>query len=45
MIHYQSYIKYASTILSLYKGEEPFANFLKKYFSAIKSMAQKIESI
>ena len=41
MIHYQSYIKYASTILSLYKGEEPFANFLKKYFSTHKKHGSK----
>ncbi len=41
MIHYQSYIKSASAILSLYKGEEPFANFLKKYFAANKKHGSK----
>jgi 16S rRNA (cytosine967-C5)-methyltransferase len=41
MIHYPSYIKSTSTILSLYKGEEPFANFLKKYFAANKKYGSK----
>jgi 16S rRNA (cytosine967-C5)-methyltransferase len=41
MIHYKSYIKSATIILELYKGEEPFANFLKKYFTANKKFGSK----
>jgi 16S rRNA (cytosine967-C5)-methyltransferase len=41
MIHYPSYIKSSSTILNLYKGEEPFANFLKKHFAANKKYGSK----
>jgi 16S rRNA (cytosine967-C5)-methyltransferase len=41
MIHYKSYIKSAAQILELYKGEEPFANFLKKYFGANKKFGSK----
>ncbi|MBP6431580.1 MAG: Fmu (Sun) domain-containing protein [Ferruginibacter sp.] len=41
MIHYKSYIKSTATILNLYKGDEPFANFLKKYFGANKKFGSK----
>ncbi|MBL0144619.1 MAG: Fmu (Sun) domain-containing protein [Chitinophagaceae bacterium] len=41
VLHYQSYIKSATIIIELYKGEEPFANFLKKYFAANKKFGSK----
>jgi len=37
----QSHINSAVTILSRYKGEEPFASFLKKYFAADKKYGSK----
>lgn len=36
MGRFHSYINSASDILALYRGEEPFAGFLRKYFSAHK---------
>jgi 16S rRNA (cytosine967-C5)-methyltransferase len=33
---YHSYLNSAKEILSLYKGEEPFASFIKKYFAVHK---------
>jgi len=38
---YHSYINSACQILGLYRGEEPFASFLKKYFSANKKFGSK----
>ena len=36
MSRWHSYLNSAKQILSLYKGEEPFASFLKKYFAGEK---------
>lgn len=36
MSRFHSYLNSAAQILSQYKGEEPFASFLKKYFAANK---------
>jgi 16S rRNA (cytosine967-C5)-methyltransferase len=36
-----SYLRSAIQILSEYKGEEPFASFLKKYFSQNKKYGSK----
>jgi 16S rRNA (cytosine967-C5)-methyltransferase len=36
MSRWHSYLNSAKEILHLYKGEEPFASFIKKYFSAHK---------
>ena len=36
MSRWHSYLNSAKEILSLYNGEEPFASFLKKYFSGHK---------
>lgn len=38
---FHSYINSAQEILNIYKGEEPFASFLKKYFSANKKYGSK----
>ena len=38
---YHSYINSAKKILGLYKGEEPFSSFLKKYFSENKKYGSK----
>ncbi len=38
---YHSYINSASQILHQYSGQEPFASFLKKYFSANKKFGSK----
>ncbi|MEP6927940.1 MAG: Fmu (Sun) domain-containing protein [Ginsengibacter sp.] len=34
--HFDRYLEYTTSILSLYKGNEPFHSFLKKYFSSSK---------
>lgn len=41
MSRFHSYINSAVTILQQYKGEEPFAGYLKKYFSANKKYGSK----
>jgi 16S rRNA (cytosine967-C5)-methyltransferase len=41
MSRYYSYLNSAEQILNLYKGEEPFASFLKKYFSVNKKYGSK----
>ena len=41
MSRYHSYINSAKQILELYKGDEPFASFLKKYFAANKKFGSK----
>jgi len=41
MSRYHSYINSATAILSAYKGEEPFASFIKKYFSQHKKFGSK----
>lgn len=41
MSRYHSYINSAKDILSIYKGEEPFSSFLKKYFSANKKFGSR----
>ncbi|HVT84996.1 MAG TPA: hypothetical protein VHD35_07320 [Chitinophagaceae bacterium] len=41
MSRFQSYLNSAVTILSVYKGEEPFAAFLKKYFAQHKKYGSK----
>ncbi len=41
MSRYHSYLNSASTILSTYKGEEPFTSFIKKYFSQHKKFGSK----
>jgi 16S rRNA (cytosine967-C5)-methyltransferase len=41
MSRYHSYINSAREILNNYGGEEPFASFLKKYFSANKKYGSK----
>ena len=38
---YHSYLNSASKILQQYRGDEPFASFLKKYFSANKKFGSK----
>jgi 16S rRNA (cytosine967-C5)-methyltransferase len=38
---YHSYLNSAKEILSLYKGREPFASFIKKYFAANKKFGSK----
>src|SRR5688572_7528976 len=39
--HFHSYINTAKNILQRYIGDEPFAGFLKKYFSANKKHGSK----
>lgn len=39
--HFQRYLQYSVSILSSYKGQEPFHLFLKKYFSANKKHGSK----
>jgi len=41
MSRYHSYINSAKEILKKYEGKEPFASFLKKYFSANKKYGSK----
>ncbi|HWC52443.1 MAG TPA: methyltransferase domain-containing protein [Chitinophagaceae bacterium] len=41
MSRFHSYLNSATTILSLYKGEEPFVSFLKKYFAQNKKYGSK----
>jgi 16S rRNA (cytosine967-C5)-methyltransferase len=41
MSRFYSYLNSAKEILSLYKGEEPFASFLKKYFNQHKKFGSK----
>ncbi len=41
MSRYYSYLNSATAILSTYKGEEPFASFIKKYFSQHKKFGSK----
>jgi 16S rRNA (cytosine967-C5)-methyltransferase len=41
MSRYHSYLNSAAQILQQYKGEEPFASFLKKLFSADKKYGSK----
>ena len=43
-MHAHSYVKSSVEILGEYKGEEPFASFLKKYFGEIKNMDRGTES-
>jgi 16S rRNA (cytosine967-C5)-methyltransferase len=38
---YHSYLNSAREILSLYKGEEPFARFIKKYFATQKKFGSR----
>ncbi len=38
---YHSYLNSATEILSLYKGEEPFASFIKKYFAQHKKYGSR----
>jgi 16S rRNA (cytosine967-C5)-methyltransferase len=38
---YQSYLTTAKNILTVYKGDEPFAIFLKKYFGAHKKFGSR----
>jgi len=38
---YHSYLNSAKEILSLYKGDEPFASFIRKYFAANKKFGSK----
>jgi 16S rRNA (cytosine967-C5)-methyltransferase len=38
---YHSYLNSAKEILSIYKGDEPFASFIKKYFSEHKKFGSK----
>jgi 16S rRNA (cytosine967-C5)-methyltransferase len=38
---YHSYINSAKTILELYKGDEPFASFIKKHFAANKKFGSR----
>lgn len=40
-MYYQSYLNSATKILQLYQGDEPFAGWLKKYFSANKKYGSK----
>ena len=39
--HFQRYLQYADTILSSYRGHEPFHIFIKKYFSLNKKHGSK----
>ena len=41
MSRYHSYINSAKTILELYKGDEPFASFIKKQFAVNKKFGSK----
>ncbi len=41
MSRYHSYLNSAVSVIETYKGEEPFASFLKKYFSANKKFGSK----
>ena len=41
LMHAHSYLKSSSQILKEYKGEEPFASFLKKYFALNKKFGSK----
>ncbi len=41
MSRYHSYINSAKNILSVYNGQEPFASFLKKYFSQQKKFGAR----
>ena len=41
MSRYHSYINSAKNILGVYKGEEPFSSFLKKYFSGNRKYGSK----
>ena len=41
MSRYHSYLNSAKQILSIYNGNEPFASFLKKYFSEHKKYGSK----
>lgn len=41
MSRYHSYINSAKTILEKYNGDEPFASFLKKYFSGNRKYGSK----
>jgi 16S rRNA (cytosine967-C5)-methyltransferase len=40
-MHSHSYLKSATQILNRYKGEEPFASFLKRYFGSNKKYGSK----
>ncbi len=40
-MRYQSYLNTAKKILELYRGEEPLANYLKKFFGANKKYGSK----
>ncbi len=41
MSRYHSYLNSATAILSTYKGEEPFASFIKKHFAQHKKFGSK----
>lgn len=41
MSRYHSYLNTAVTILTVYKGEEPFAGYIKQFFSANKKYGSK----
>lgn len=41
MSRYHSYLNSAIAVISLYKGEEPFSTFIKKYFSKHKKYGAK----
>lgn len=41
MSRYHSYLNSAAQILQQYKGDEPFASFLKKYFAANKKFGSR----
>ncbi len=41
MSRYYSYLNSTKQVLALYKGEEPFASFLKKHFAANKKFGSK----
>ncbi|MGG9960673.1 Fmu (Sun) domain-containing protein [Ferruginibacter sp. SUN106] len=40
-MRYQSYLNTSKKLLELYKGEEPFASYLKKFFAANKKYGSK----
>ena len=40
-MRYQSYLNTAQKIIELYKGEEPLASYLKKFFAANKKYGSK----
>ena len=40
-MRYQSYLNTSKKIIELYKGEEPLASFLKKFFAANKKYGSK----